>query len=196
MTLVKWVIIRAGDALSPVPRKATTSTNDELKSTESKRGKSSEIWKSYFHFSYDDVIKWRHFPPWPFVRVIHLSPVDSPHKGQWRGALMFPLICTRTNGWTNNWDAGDLRRHRTHHGATLTYHENVLEMSPTNQLPFASCALCYMQIYQTRRADTYQFKHHGMWLSLKHIEAETKWTPFRRRHFQMHFLEWKCMNFE
>ena len=30
---------------------------------------------------------------------------------------------------------------------------------------------------------------------LKHIEAETKWTPFRRRHFQMHFLEWKYVNF-
>ena len=24
-----------------------------------------------------------------------------------------------------------------------------------------------------------------------HIEAETKWTPFRRRHFQTHFLDWK-----
>ena len=21
-----------------------------------------------------------------------------------------------------------------------------------------------------------------------------KWTPFRRRHFQMHFLQWKCLN--
>ena len=26
------------------------------------------------------------------------------------------------------------------------------------------------------------------------IEAETKWPPFRRRHFQMHSLEWNCMN--
>ena len=25
----------------------------------------------------------------------------------------------------------------------------------------------------------------------KHIEAETRWPPFSRRHFQMHFLEWK-----
>ena len=24
---------------------------------------------------------------------IHRSPVNSPHKGQWRGALMFSLIC-------------------------------------------------------------------------------------------------------
>ena len=30
---------------------------------------------------------------WPFVREIHRSPVNSPHKGQWRGALMFSLIC-------------------------------------------------------------------------------------------------------
>ena len=27
-----------------------------------------------------------------------------------------------------------------------------------------------------------------------HIEAETKWPPFSRRHFEMHFREWKCMN--
>ena len=40
------------------------------------------------------VIKWNHFPCyWPFVRGIYRSPVNSPHKGQWRGALMFSLIC-------------------------------------------------------------------------------------------------------
>ena len=38
----------------------------------------------------DDVIKWKHFPRyWPFVRWIHRYPMNSPHKGQWRGALMF-----------------------------------------------------------------------------------------------------------
>ena len=26
---------------------------------------------------------------WPFVRGIHWSPMNSPHQGQWRGALMF-----------------------------------------------------------------------------------------------------------
>ena len=39
-------------------------------------------------------------------------PVNSPHKNQWRGALMFSLICTRINDWVNNREAGDLRRHR------------------------------------------------------------------------------------
>ena len=44
---------------------------------------------------HDDVIKWKHFSRyWPFVRGIHRSPVNSPHKGQWRGALMFSLIST------------------------------------------------------------------------------------------------------
>ena len=39
---------------------------------------------------HDDVIKWKYFPRyWPFVRGIYRSPVNSPHKGQWRGALMF-----------------------------------------------------------------------------------------------------------
>ena len=37
-------------------------------------------------------------------------PVNSPHKGQWRGTLMFSLICARRNGWVNNGEAGDLRR--------------------------------------------------------------------------------------
>ena len=65
--------------------------------------------------NHNDVIKWKHFPRyWPFVRGIHRSPVNSPHKGQWRGALKFSLICARINGWVNNREAGDLRCHQAH----------------------------------------------------------------------------------
>ena len=64
----------------------------------------------------DDVIKWKHFPRyWPFVR----SPVNSPHKAQWRRALMFSLICAWINAWVNNREAGDLRRHRVYYDATV-----------------------------------------------------------------------------
>ena len=49
------------------------------------------------------------------MRGIHRSPVNSPHKGQWRGALMFSLICAWMNGWVNIGEAGDLRRHRIYH---------------------------------------------------------------------------------
>ena len=65
---------------------------------------------------HDDVINWKHFPRyWPFVREIHLSPVNSPHKGRWRRALMFSLLCAWINRWINNRDAGDLRRHQAHY---------------------------------------------------------------------------------
>ena len=69
---------------------------------------------------HDDVIKWKHFPHyWPFVRGIQRSPVDSPHKGQWRGALILSLICTRINGWVNNREPGDLRRHCAHYDVSV-----------------------------------------------------------------------------
>ena len=49
------------------------------------------FWFGLFH---DDGIKWKHFSRyWPFVRGIHRSPVNFPHKGQGRGSLMFSLIC-------------------------------------------------------------------------------------------------------
>ena len=68
-----------------------------------------------YFLCHDDVIKWNHFPRyWPFVRGIYRSPVNSLHKGQWRGALMFSLICACINGWVNNGEAGDLRRRRAH----------------------------------------------------------------------------------
>ena len=74
---------------------------------------------SWYH---DDVIKSKHFPRyWPFVREIHRSPVNSPHKGQGRGTLIFSLICTRINGWVDNGKAGDLRRNRAHYDVTVMY---------------------------------------------------------------------------
>ena len=43
------------------------------------------------------------------------SPVNSPHKSQWRGALIFSLICAWINDWVNNREAGDLRRYYAHY---------------------------------------------------------------------------------
>ena len=56
-------------------------------------GKHFHVTTSSCQTFHDDVIKWKHFPRyWPFVRGIHRWPVNSPHKGQWRGAFMFSLI--------------------------------------------------------------------------------------------------------
>ena len=73
-----------------------------------------------FHSHLNDVIIWKHFPRyWPFVRGIHRSPVDSPHKDHWRGALIFSSICAWINGWVYNREAGDLKRHHTHYDVTV-----------------------------------------------------------------------------
>ena len=70
--------------------------------------------------SHDDAIKWKHFPRyWTFVRGIHRSPVNNPHKSQWRGAFIFSLICDWINRWVNNREAGDLRRYRAHYNVTV-----------------------------------------------------------------------------
>ena len=46
---------------------------------------------------------------------IHRSPVNSLHKVQWRGALMFSLIGAWISSWVNNCEAGDLRRQHAHY---------------------------------------------------------------------------------
>ena len=79
---------------------------------------------------HDDVIKWKHFPRnWPFVREIHRSPVNFPHKGQWRGALMFPLIYAWINDWVNNHEAGDLRRQHGHYDVIVMWVGKNLHMA-------------------------------------------------------------------
>ena len=45
--------------------------------------------------------------------------LNSPHRGQWRGALMFSVTCVWINGWVNNREAGDLRRNRAHYDVTV-----------------------------------------------------------------------------
>ena len=60
---------------------------------------------------HDDVNKWKHFPRyWPFVRGIHRSPVNSPHKGQWREWW----------GWWFETPSGPLWRHRNDHAISRT----------------------------------------------------------------------------
>ena len=70
--------------------------------------------------THDDVIKGKHFPRcWLFGRGINRSPANSPHKGLWRGALIFFFICAWINGWVNNGGAGDLRRRRAYYDVTV-----------------------------------------------------------------------------
>ena len=70
-------------------------------------------------YHHDDIIKWKHFPRYcPFVRGIHRSTVNFPHKARRCGALMFSLICA--------WLSKQLRRrwfetHCAHYDVTVIY---------------------------------------------------------------------------
>ena len=75
---------------------------------------------------HDDVIKRKHFlRHWPSVCGIHQSPVNSPHKSQSHGDLMFSLICARIWDWVNNCEAGDLRRHRAYYYVIVMSYSNI-----------------------------------------------------------------------
>ena len=87
---------------------------------------------------HDDVIKWKHFLRYlPFVWGIHHWPVNSPHKGQWCGALMFSLCCAWINSWVNNREAGDLRRQHTHYdGIVMVCHCRLLPLTWKPFMPY------------------------------------------------------------
>ena len=99
--------------------------------------------------AHDDVIKWKHFPRyWPFVRRMHWSPMNSPHKGQWRRALMFSLICAWTNGWVHNRKPGDLRHHHAHFDVT------VMELDSATSVP-TPCAITGLSVVCSKNGQTF-----------------------------------------
>ena len=47
---------------------------------------------------------------------------------------MFSLICAWINGWVNNGEAGDFRRHRTHYDVTVMVKEYVASAAITGYI--------------------------------------------------------------
>ena len=71
---------------------------------------------------HEDIIKRKHFPHyWPFVRVIHWSPVNSPQKKPVTPSFDVFFICTWINCWVKNCEAGDMRRHCAHYDVILLW---------------------------------------------------------------------------
>ena len=104
--------------------------------------------------SHDDVIKWKHFPRyWPFVWGLHRSSVISPHKDQWRGALMYSLISVWIECWVNNRDAGDLRRYRAHYDViVMQYWVWKYLVQPDNKHHLCQCWPRYMSNFGDTRS--------------------------------------------
>ena len=101
------------------------------------------------------------------VRGIHRSPMNFPHKRQWRRALVFSLICARINGWVNNREVGDLRRHRAHY--------DVIVMS-------------WLALWWHSK--------HGQWLSELHYREISVWNsiPFQNQIVVIAIAIFICQN--
>ena len=112
---------------------------------------------------HDHVTKWKHFPCyWPFVRGIHQWPVNSPHKGQWHRALMFPLIYTWTNSWINTREAGDLRCHCAHYDITVMWWIFTADSYVSPEVPVTN-----KRGFKIRNSKYFitlmLYEHHGIW---------------------------------
>ena len=101
-----------------------------------------------------------------FVLGIRRSPENSPHKGQWRGALMLSLIYAWINGWVHNGEAGDLRRHRNHYDVIVMISFSLwwptllqTHLSSMNVIP--ACWLCDHKCFDNNeRAFSTQFQNY------------------------------------
>ena len=109
-------------------------------------------WVNPIRYAYDFVV----LCYWPFVQGIRRWLVNSPHKGQWRGALMFSLICDWINAWVNNREAGDLRHYRAHYDVTVM----ISIQSDLFILMHQSCFICTGTI---------------IWLSKWHLCNPERW---------------------
>ena len=73
----------------------------------------------------------------------HRSLVNFPHKGQWRRALLFSLICAWINGLVNNRKAGDLRRHRVHYEVTVMTQRGYMQFIEGRSLGYYNWSCCW-----------------------------------------------------
>ena len=92
------------------------------------------------------------------------SPVNSPHKDQWRGALKFSLICARINGWVNNGEAGDLRRNRAHY--------DVIVMNSTSGAAVYIRQTSFFVSFLFIGASLYMISENNLWKLHKHITKD------------------------
>ena len=126
---------------------------------------------------HDDVIKWKYFPHYStFVRWIHRSQVNSPHKGQWRGTLMFSLICAlikpfskQSWGWWFETPSRSLWRHCNNH---------VLEMKPPDAYTIRLLTLWgpdkIVVISKTTFSNTFS------WMKIYEFRLRFHWSLFLR----------------
>ena len=143
----------------------------------------------YTLMCHDDIIKWKHVPRyWPFVQGSHRSPVNSPHKGQGRGALMFSLICVWIkNHWVNNREAGDMRLYRAHYDIIVMFPVVYGIMQAMGCLVFLKAINCTCAKNMTKLSIC-----RAAWLQLKTLSEVRQYS---NNHGSSVEIQWKYRNF-
>ena len=114
-------------------------------------------------------------------------PVNALHKGQWRGALMFSLICVWIYGWVNSREAGELRRYRAHYDVIVMKHGRKDQSKKSHNAPVP-----YLTIHQNWNRNAYisvpkwcivGYGTDAFWdlrysIIIWYFDVETKWLPF------------------
>ena len=116
------------------------------------------------------------------MRGIHQSPVNSPHKRQWRGALLFSLICVWINGWINNREAGDLRRYRAHYDVTVMNAEKIPMQWRQHEANFGKLFIGRVLTHCHRIRKQHKFLRHGV-----------HWDIVTVKDVNFHFLSWSFL---
>ena len=111
--------------------------------------------------------------------------------------LMFSLIGVWTNGWTNNCDAGDLKRHGTHYEVTVMEAPDLNIHKPASP----SCwGKCWMRVFcWSNFAAQYVFIHVLLLFVMEHLRSWTR-TEIHIFFFQIcklqHCRNWHAKLFE
>ena len=94
-----------------------------------------------------------------------------------------------------NWALGNKLQWNFNRNSNIFIEENTFENVVCKMLLISSRPQCVNNMDGIVLNFTVQYSCDIPLERLFNTEAETKWTPFTRRHFQMHFLEWKYVNF-
>ena len=91
---------------------------------------------------HDDIIKWKHFPRyWPICGLTSQWPMTQSFD------ILLDLYLKKNNGWANNWDTGDLRRHCAHYDITVIIDGYFNGIGATTCLPLSNCPNARNVIY-------------------------------------------------
>ena len=108
-------------------------------------------------YHYKPKMSWLRHHMQTFSALLAICAGNSPVNGEFPATLMFSLICAWINGWINNGEAGDLRRHLAHYDVTVMMSLwRCVAMSevivPSGNKPEQSCKRSYRTELQTSTA--------------------------------------------